>query len=244
MTTVEGDVFASYQQIELHPGDDGTAPVGLDVGLATTMGEAPYVTLLVPVHTATVRVTGVLTSSPPPPEDWECAVELSVLADPTIVVTGWAGGGVLELPDVEPGWYRVRYVVPDGQTWQDADERGEEYPGTCVLQLWPAPPAPPEILASRVPWSHYWTYGPEARHAAAAARAAHPTDPAEQLTLVIDLALSRHPEIADRIAAGDLRYQLGVIRYVQALRSGPGAYDPDAVADLITERARLGRPGG
>ncbi len=56
---------------------------------------------------------------------------------------------------------------------------------------------------------------------------------------MIDVALARHPEVARRIAAGDLRYQSGVIPYVQELRRGPGAYDPDEVERLITDRARL-----
>ncbi|WP_454294527.1 hypothetical protein [Salana multivorans] len=233
---VELDVLASYQQIELDPGELGNVPRNLDAGLALTLEESLVVILTVPVHTDTVHVRCEVGSSAPELEDWECAVELSLLCGPEIVISGWAGSDaeVVRLP--QSGWHRVRYVVPDGQAWHDADGRGEEYPGRCLLQLWPAPPTDPTVLASQAPWSQYWTFGTEARDAVAVVRSAHPAD---QLIEVINVALARHPEVARRIAAGDLRYQSGVIRYVQELRRGPGAHDPDEVERLITDRAQL-----
>lgn len=249
MQIVEGQVFAHYGQIELSPGESGSVPPRLDLGLvhATTTEYLGYVTLLVPEHTATVTVRCELHDGPPPPKDWECAVEFSVrtgdlsaFTGELAVVCGWAGGGSVTL-DLPPNTdIRVRYSVPDGQAWSDAEAAGVEgFPGVVLFQLWPAPPSEPAILASRVPWSQYWTLGVEAV-AVAAELAGLRED--ERLLAAVDTALRRHPEIAARIATGDTRYHLGVIRYAQQAVTDHG--DPEALERLIDARARALNAGG
>ncbi|WP_454300639.1 hypothetical protein [Salana multivorans] len=233
---IELDVLASYQQIELDPGELGNVPRNLDAGLALTLEESLAVILTVPVHTDTVHVRCEVGSSAPELEDWECAVEpLSCAARRSSSPVGRAQ--TLRLSGcLSPVGTASATSSPTGRhgTTLTAGARSTRAGACC--SLWPAPPTDPTVLASQAPWSQYWTFGTEARDAVAVVRSAHPAD---QLIEVIDVALARHPEVARRIAAGDLRYQSGVIRYVQELRRGPGAHDPDEVERLITDRAQL-----
>jgi hypothetical protein len=72
----------------------------------------------------------------------------------------------------------------------------------------------------------------------------------DRLVVVIDRALAAHPDVAGRLRAGDDRYRVGVIRYLQELfriTYSTGIYD-DVCHDhkrlgrLIDERARLRDP--
>jgi len=110
--------------------------------------------------------------------------------------------------------------------------------------VWPAAPTPPRVVASTSPWSQYWTFGPAANDLLA--ELADVPDP-DRLVVVIDRALAAHSHVAEKVRAGDQRYRLGVIRYLQELfrvTSFTGTYDnvrddSEHPAQVIDERARL-----
>ena len=71
-----------------------------------------------------------------------------------------------------------------------------------------------------------------------------------RLVVVIDRALAAHPDVAGRLRAGDDRYRVGVVRYLQELfriTHTAGTYDDvrddyERLGRLIEERARLRDP--
>jgi hypothetical protein len=89
--------------------------------------------------------------------EWEDVVEVSVDVPATVDRVGWmtwAGedGGALDLP---PGAYRVR-VGARGRDAGAEDEFADEVVDFYVIQLWPSPPRPDEILRTTSANAAYW----------------------------------------------------------------------------------------
>ncbi len=254
MLSVEGKVVADYSQVELHVGPGGAVDVREAVGLVLVLdqGHAPEADaraiLTVARQHGDVPVRVEVHDGPPPADPrWDAVTELSVRSGDAVTVTGWAGEGTLAVPAPAGVGLRVRYAVADGQAGSDqfADGRWDEPPAeTYVLQVWPAPPAPAELVSASAPWAQYWAFGPGA--AAAVQRLADVPDP-ERLVTLVDEALAAHPDTAARVRAGDERFRLGVIRYAQELfrvTHANGVYadlqrDHQALARLIDARAAL-----
>lgn len=243
MRVITGEVDASYSQVELHPGVGAWVHGPVDLGLASDEhGDA--VTLVVPREYGTVRAEIQIAEEAPPVEpDWDAVVEWSLRTGDGVALTGWAGAGLIQVPvpaDVE---LRVRYVVLGGQEESD----GWHSPGSptgqdrYLLQLWPAPPAPPQVVRATVPWSQYWVVGQSAAETVTAL--SHVPDPA-RLAAVVDEALRRHPDVLGHLRAGDGRYRSAVVRYLQELFRVTYAdpvyadlrHDADAVERVIADR--------
>jgi hypothetical protein len=140
---------------------------------------------------------------------------------------------------------RVRYAVLDGQVAQDQAEPEDGVgPEHYLIQKWPAAPTPPRFVVSTSPWSQYWTFGGPAKDLLT--ELADIPDP-DRIVVVIDRALAAHPDVAERVRAGDRRYHVGLIRYLQELFSisyASDAYvdlrdDHERIAHLIHERAQI-----
>lgn len=239
MPTVTGHVDADYSQIELHPGEGGHLANLEEVGLVIG-GE--YAVLTTARHHGTVTMDVEVLDAPAPLDPtWDTAVEFSMLTGQDACVSGWAGSGHLEIPTPAGLQVRVRYVVIDGEpasAWSDVpDTETERY----LLQLWPAPVSAARTIAATTPWSQYWAFGPAAE--ALIAELSTVPDPG-RLEVVIDRALTDHPDVTAHLRAGQDAYQAGIVRYAQALfrvTYAAGAYtdirsDSDSLRQLITSR--------
>jgi hypothetical protein len=244
---VAGELPADYSQVELHPGDGGHVFGMGDIGLAS--GEfGDHAILTAARQYGSIRLTvQVLDEEPALDPSWDAAVEFSLHTGESVSVTGWAGAGIIAVPLPSAVDVRVRYVVLDGQVAQDQAAGDGAGPERYLVQMWPGTQVPPRVVVSSSPWSQYWTFGGTA--AGLLAELADVPDP-DRLVVVIDRALAAHPDVAGRLRAGDDRYRVGVIRYLQELfriTYSTGIYD-DVCHDhkrlgrLIDERARLRDP--
>lgn len=246
-----GELTADYQQVELHPGDGGHVSGMGDIGLAN--GEFGDLAILTTARQyGSIRLTvQVLNEEPALDPSWDAAVEFSPHTGESVSVTGWAGAGIIPVPLPSAVDVRVRYAVLDGQITQDqatAAAAGDGAgPERYLVQMWPGMQAPPRVVVSSSPWSQYWTFGRAAADLLAAL--AGVPDP-DRLVMVIDRALAAHPDVAARLRAGDDRYRVGVIRYLQELfriTHSAGIYDDvrddhERLSRLIDERAQLRDP--
>ena len=242
---VGGELHADYSQIELHPGRGGHVFGMRDIGLAN--GEfGDHAILTVTRQFGRIRlVVQVHDQEPATDPAWDAAVEFPLRTGQSMAVTGWGGSGVIAVPVPHGVDVRVRYVVLDGQVASDqAAEESASGPERYLVQVWPAVQAPPRVVVSTSPWSQYWTFGPEASDLLI--ELTDVPDP-ERLAVVIDRALDAHPDVAEGLRAGDQRYRVGVIRFLQELfrvTYSTGAYDDvrddhEQLAHLIDERVRL-----
>ncbi len=244
---VEGQVGADYSQFELWTGEGGHVATDIDVGLASSQISGPD-----GVSLTTARQWGEITvrasfheEEPLLDPTWDAVVDLSAHLGTGAAATGWGGEGELRLPAPHAIDVRVRYVVVTGQDgsdlWRAGDEHVTEH---YLLQLWPAPPRPARVVVSSSPWSQYWTFGTEAV-AVAHEVAALPAP--DGLVAAVDRSFAAHPEVAERLRAGDARYRSGVLRYAQELlrvtHGSPGYSDVrddhTLLERLVDERARL-----
>jgi hypothetical protein len=92
----------------------------------------------------------------PSPSDWDDVVEVSAAFrdGDAVLWEGWGGmsGGGLALP---AGSYRVR-VSAQGRDAGNADEFAEGVVDRYLLQFWPAPAAPDEVLRTLSTDAEYW----------------------------------------------------------------------------------------
>lgn len=241
-----GELDADYSQVELHPGEGGHVGLG-DIGLAREdpSGERAYAILTTARQFGPAPFQVCVSATEPPRETaWDVAVEFSIRTGEGMTVTGWASmGDPIDVPVPAGIDVRGRYVVIGGQDATDAAAVGLEPDGDrYLLQVWPAPPAPPRVVTSTAAWAQYWTFGPAAEELAESLT--DTADPA-QLTHVLDHALRDHPDTAASIRSGDTRYRSGIIRYAHALFQvtyASGVHealsaDPDALGALIDARA-------
>ena len=115
---------------------------------------------------------------------------------------------------------------------EEPDTESERY----LLQIWPAPPSAAESIAATTPWCQYWAFGPAAE--ALVAELSDVPDP-DRLGVVIDRALSDHPDVARRLREGQHVFQSGIVRYAQELFRV--TYASDAYADLRQDSSALRR---
>ncbi|WP_282947820.1 hypothetical protein [Cellulomonas endometrii] len=246
MHAVTTALTADYSQLEMYPGRGGRTYGPVVLGLADD--QVSDMTIL-----ATARQNGVVPAEvqvhddrPPLDPRWDAAAEWSVRTGAGMSLGGWAHETSVAVPVAAGLDVRVRYVVVDGQAGADQLRRlgGDELPAErYLLQVWPAPVAPAEVVVADAPWAQYWAFGPSA--AALVAGLSGMPDP-DRLVAVVDRALDAHPDVRARVAAGDDRSRLGVVRYTQELfrvTHRTGAYDHvrgdhEAIAALIDERAR------
>lgn len=252
---VTGEVDADYSQFELDLGDGGRVTgFTTAVGLAVSNGEEHVVLTVAGEYGAIAVEVQVLDAEPAVDPSWDAAVELSVHTGESrssrsdgvpVWIHGFAGAGAIAVPVPSDADARVRYVVLDGQMAQDLLARGYgPGPDRYLIQMWPAASAPARIVAATSPWSQYWAFGMAA--AELLVELAEVPDPG-RLIQVIDRALADHPEVAERLRAGDQRYRSGIFRYVQGLFSltyhstvySDVRHDHDGIGRLIDERARL-----
>jgi hypothetical protein len=246
MAVVAGELRADFSQVELHSGLDEPTFDAFDLGLANTSVGNPVVLTTARQH-GTLRVEVQVAGSRPPVDDaWDAACEFSLRPPGLLFLSGWGAEGRLDIPAPLDRWLRVRYVVIAGQegTEQFSSPRDDEPPiERYLLQVWPEEGSPAAIVVSTVPWSQYWTFGEQAR--AAVDELADTPDP-DRLVAVIDRALAEHPDVVERLRAGDDRYRVGIVRYAQRLFQvtyHTGAYDDvrddhQRLHRLIDERAR------
>jgi hypothetical protein len=244
---VAGELSADYSQVELHPGDGGHVFGMGDIGLANG-GFGDYAFLTTARQYGSIRLTvQVLDEEPALDPSWAAVVEFSLHTGESVSVTGWAGEGIIAVSLPSAVDVRVRYVVLDGQIAQDQAARDGAGPERYLVQMWPGTQAPPRVVVSSSPWSQYWTFGGAA--AGLLAELAGVPDPG-RLVVVIDRALAAHPDVAGRLRAGDDRYRVGMVRYLQELfriTHTAGTYDDvrddhERLGRLIDERARLRDP--
>ncbi len=252
---VTGEVDADCSQFDLFLGDGGgISGFPTAVGLATNDGDE-HVRLTTARHHGTIAVeVQFLDAEPPIYQWWDAAVEFSVRTGQSwssrsdgvpVWVYGFAGAGGFPVPVPADADIRVRYVVLDGQVTKDQPgPSGTPGPDRYLLQMWPAAPGPARIVAATSPWSQYWAFGMAASELLV--ELAEDPDPG-RLIHVIDRALTDHPDVAERLCAGDQRYRSGILRYVQQLFSvtfhspvySDVRHDHDHIGRLIDDRARL-----
>jgi hypothetical protein len=247
MHAVTSALTADYSHLELNPGRGGRSHGPVVLGLADD--QVSDMTILITARQSGVVPAEVQVHDDRPPLDprWDTVTEWSVRTGAGMTLGGWAHETSMAVPVPAGVDLRVRYVVLDGQAGADQWRRhggGDELPAErYLLQVWPAAAAAAEVLVADAPWAQYWAFGPSA--AAVVAGLAGMPDPG-RLVAVVDRALDAHPDVRARVAAGDDRYRVGVIRYVQELfrvTHHTGAYDHvrrdhEAIAALIDERAR------
>jgi hypothetical protein len=175
---------------------------------------------------------------------WSDIVEFSITAGSSAsIAPGDPGDTGFSVPVIPGITYRVRFVVVDGEggSRQFHDDPRALPCELYLLQFWPQPASSAIVLRNESPWGQYWVYG-------ALARELIPTlsgVPApERATALIDMALERHPKTARRLRDGDERSRLGIIAYLQALKTATHhdpefSYlrgDPRALEVLIAQR--------
>lgn len=151
---VVGEVHVHYSQIYVQSDPDGTTP-GLGEAFAGQSGglcgaAAPGALWLVTgLHTGSVGFTvEVHDEAPPLTPDWEDVVEVSfrpVSEDTSLVQWGGEAAWDLELPVTD---YRVRYSARGMDKGRDLDTRTAKEPraDSYLLQFWPAPPRPDQVI--------------------------------------------------------------------------------------------------
>jgi hypothetical protein len=124
-------------------------------GNSLAAGGPEHLTVHSGTHTGWIRLTTEhLTQAPPPPgEEWETAVDVSILSTSgELALNQWGGDGVKEAGNFAtagPGWYRVRVQTrgrdegTDGAA--DDDDEDETVVEEHYLAVWPAPPEPDHV---------------------------------------------------------------------------------------------------
>ncbi|MFC4561580.1 hypothetical protein ACFO4E_06905 [Nocardiopsis mangrovi] len=153
-----------YAQAYLHDGHAGaeTWPDDPDhsAGIIRTPPDPGYAFLVTGTRTGEVGFTVAVGAEDPGPDldGYEDAVEISVhMPEGTPVIEEW-GGDVHELPPLTdgPGWYRLRYHARGFDAGRDDDHCDGGPPDSYLLQIWPAPPAPPQTLRVVSEGVRYW----------------------------------------------------------------------------------------
>ncbi|MQY03286.1 hypothetical protein [Actinomadura macrotermitis] len=159
----DGVVHVSYGQIYVQSADDFEMDLHEDLagqqnGLcgAATPGR---LFLITSTHTGSIAFTVELHDGPPPLDpSWEDVVEASFApTNDDVALVQWAGEDAWEL-DLEATDYRVRYCAHGMDEAHGADIRfdGRPQPDRYLLQFWPAPSAPDQVLKQTSEAAAYW----------------------------------------------------------------------------------------
>ncbi|HEY3530380.1 MAG TPA: hypothetical protein VGK78_14635 [Nocardioides sp.] len=114
--------------------------------------------LMTGLHTGPVGLrVEVLESEPEDDDFWDDVVEASFTADLPVTVVGW-GGETYQPLDLAGGSYRVRWSANEMDAGRDQDTvlDDEEIIDRYLLQLWPADPAPDEVVRQASECAAYW----------------------------------------------------------------------------------------
>ncbi|MFJ3307444.1 hypothetical protein ACIPSA_30985 [Streptomyces sp. NPDC086549] len=160
---VDGEVHVHYGQIYVESDPDS---FGLDLAEAFAGQTSGLCGAAVPgglwlmtgLHTGNVGFTvEVHDQAPPLDAVWEEVVEVSfrpVSADS--VLNEWGGGAAWDL-DLEETDYRVRYCAQGMDQARELDTRLDEpQQDRYLLQFWPAPPKPDEVIRQTTSTAAYW----------------------------------------------------------------------------------------
>lgn len=146
----DGEIHVHYRFVHLAvAGQDLAAQAikGQRNGLcgATTPGQLSFVTGL---HTGHVRFAIEWSDSKPAIDDvWEEVVEVPVvISQHELVLSAFEDSRVVQVPTTGPHRARFNAVGMDEGNAQDTAAPGEPGPDRYLLQLWPAPAAPDEIV--------------------------------------------------------------------------------------------------
>jgi hypothetical protein len=146
----DGVVYVHYWQAYLYDGATEEIPTTVEYPLQFGLvnvgtGQAAIITGL---HTGPVWMTVEVTDREPPArlDAYEDAVEVPfVIADPELYVLNGKPVDALPLRAAGAGEYRLRVHARGMDAARDADASREPI-DQYLLQLWPAPAAPPAIL--------------------------------------------------------------------------------------------------
>ncbi|WP_324795133.1 hypothetical protein SJX93_19380 [Streptomyces cyaneofuscatus] len=161
---VAGEVHVHYSQIYVESDPDGANP-GLGEAFAGQSGglcgaAAPgALWMITGLHTGSVGfAVEVHDEAPPVTPEWEDVVEVSfrpVSEDTSLVQWGGEAAWDLELPVTD---YRVRYSARGMDQGRDLDTRTAKEPraDSYLLQFWPAPPRPDQVIRQTSEIAAYW----------------------------------------------------------------------------------------
>ncbi len=153
---VERDVSVAVEEFQFliadRDGDSIRAMVPADNGVVEL--QEGVVCVRTGAHFGRVRVSVVVDAKEPPsnPDDWQDVVEVSLRVRAGLVIMPLTQGvspNVPELADLGPGDYRLRISARD----RDLSSRRFSYDEPTGLlserfriEIWPSPPAPPQVL--------------------------------------------------------------------------------------------------
>lgn len=162
-TPVDGQIWISYSQAYLTSGGDEYPqldvcfPGQVNGLLGAAVPGCLY--LVTGLHTGWVPITvEVHDARPAVGPAWEEVVEASFRPEgTTVTLLGCMGDEPVEF-DLAVVSYRARYCASGMDAARAADTRSEDEPESdrYLLQLWPAPPAPDEVLRRTSEIAEYW----------------------------------------------------------------------------------------
>ncbi len=159
----DGEVWVHYRQVYVVSGSDfdavaGNAVAGQQNGLcgAATPG---FLHLVTGLHTGRVGFRIERYDEAPAVDDaWEEIVEASFTpTDEPVALTQWAGEAQWVLA-IEDGDWRVRFCASGMDAAWEADTRLDDQRqlDRYLLQFWPAPPGPDQVLKQTSATAAYW----------------------------------------------------------------------------------------
>jgi hypothetical protein len=158
-TLMTGTAWVSYGQIYVESAENysdlGECFGGQQNGLCGAAIDGKLF-LITGLHTGDVGFTVELHDGPPPIDDtWEEIVEAPYRPLGDVSLEGWGGSGRWPL-ELRPIQHRVRYSARG----MDAAHQGMDEEGVVLdhylLQFWPAPAAPDQILKQTSSEAAYW----------------------------------------------------------------------------------------
>ena len=160
----DGEVHVHYGQVYVECGEESPAdPMGAAFpGQANGLCGAAlpgYLFLITGLHTGNVAFTVECHDSAPAVDDsWEEVVEVPfAVSDRPVALVQWAGEASWPL-DLPAGDLRVRYSALGMDLGRAKDTRlqGEPALERYLLQFWPAPPLPDQVLKQTSGTASYW----------------------------------------------------------------------------------------
>ncbi|MEU3184697.1 hypothetical protein ABZ707_10850 [Streptomyces sp. NPDC006923] len=163
-TLVSGQVYVSYSQIYVESDHDGPGPglaesfAGQDAGLCGAATEGAL-WLITGLHTGSVEFTVELHDARPQIDPWwEEVVEVPFRPESSrTLLVQWAGEASWDL-GLEQIDYRARYCAVAMDAGNAADTRDDDEPqlDRYLLQFWPSPPEPAQVVKQTSAIAAYW----------------------------------------------------------------------------------------
>jgi hypothetical protein len=164
-----------------------------------------------------------------PSSEWGDVVEFSLVTLEGFGLAGW-DGPVTPISMSVGQEVRGRYAVAN------ADDAlltlVPPFPELYQLRFWPAPLAPTAVVRSETAAGQYWNFQSGANQARSIALE---LPEGERTRGIIDIAFHDHPETAEKIAGGEVKFTAGIIAYVQKIY--PAEYGHDEQDSLVIAAA-------